>query len=259
MDERLKREGTKSHKQRVEEYNKYLSNLSEHHDMYVSPHACFADREDIVTNALGLTGRVSDLANTWGERGGGREGCWILYFYFGPCVLVPKTWNSRETGQCRIHDCHPVETSVARKGSPVQQIWHIPQSLIRKKHEAIANLFDRRDTSRAHIASMRNAHAPYMKPIPRPDQTPMSTDILFACRRKNSLPIAFVFLFEFFSTNQIRSCKTSPRSKYRENPTTAQPSPAQPTEGGEREIFGIFFLLLKGKWEFISPLPRRRQ
>ncbi|KAL0637928.1 hypothetical protein Q9L58_003006 [Maublancomyces gigas] len=33
MDERLKREGTKSHKQRVEEYNKYLSNLSEHHDM----------------------------------------------------------------------------------------------------------------------------------------------------------------------------------------------------------------------------------
>lgn len=35
MDERLKREGIKSHKQRVEEYNKYLSNLSEHHDMYV--------------------------------------------------------------------------------------------------------------------------------------------------------------------------------------------------------------------------------
>ncbi|KAI5840440.1 hypothetical protein DFP73DRAFT_180833 [Morchella snyderi] len=33
MDERLKREGIKSHKQRVEEYNKYLSNLSEHHDM----------------------------------------------------------------------------------------------------------------------------------------------------------------------------------------------------------------------------------
>lgn len=72
MDERLKREGTKSHKQRVEEYNKYLSNLSEHHDMYVSLHACFADWEDIVTNALGLAGRVSDLANTWGEREGGR-------------------------------------------------------------------------------------------------------------------------------------------------------------------------------------------
>ncbi|KAG0633553.1 hypothetical protein HOY80DRAFT_610662 [Tuber brumale] len=33
MDERLKKEGIKSHKERVEEFNKYLSNLSEHHDM----------------------------------------------------------------------------------------------------------------------------------------------------------------------------------------------------------------------------------
>ncbi|KKZ62792.1 hypothetical protein EMCG_02903 [[Emmonsia] crescens] len=37
LDERLKREGVKTHKERVEELNKYLSNLSEHHDMYVSP------------------------------------------------------------------------------------------------------------------------------------------------------------------------------------------------------------------------------
>jgi hypothetical protein len=36
LDERLKKEGVKTHKQRVEELNKYLSNLSEHHDMYVS-------------------------------------------------------------------------------------------------------------------------------------------------------------------------------------------------------------------------------
>lgn len=35
LDERLKREGIKTHKERVEELNKYLSNLSEHHDMYV--------------------------------------------------------------------------------------------------------------------------------------------------------------------------------------------------------------------------------
>ncbi|EEH48548.2 uncharacterized protein PADG_04627 [Paracoccidioides brasiliensis Pb18] len=35
LDERLKREGFKTHKERVEELNKYLSNLSEHHDMYV--------------------------------------------------------------------------------------------------------------------------------------------------------------------------------------------------------------------------------
>lgn len=34
LDERLKREGgAKTHKQRVEELNKYLSTLSEHHDM----------------------------------------------------------------------------------------------------------------------------------------------------------------------------------------------------------------------------------
>ncbi|KAL9612843.1 MAG: hypothetical protein Q9167_002574 [Letrouitia subvulpina] len=33
LDERLKREGLKTHKERVEELNRYLSNLSEHHDM----------------------------------------------------------------------------------------------------------------------------------------------------------------------------------------------------------------------------------
>ncbi len=35
LNERLKREGIKTHKERVEELNRYLSNLSEHHDMYV--------------------------------------------------------------------------------------------------------------------------------------------------------------------------------------------------------------------------------
>ncbi|TKA22579.1 hypothetical protein B0A50_08149 [Salinomyces thailandicus] len=33
LEERLTREGIKTHKERVEELNKYLSNLSEHHDM----------------------------------------------------------------------------------------------------------------------------------------------------------------------------------------------------------------------------------
>lgn len=33
LHERLAKEGVKTHKQRVEELNKYLSNLSEHHDM----------------------------------------------------------------------------------------------------------------------------------------------------------------------------------------------------------------------------------
>lgn len=35
LHDRLEKEGVKSHKQRVEELNKYLSKLSEHHDMYV--------------------------------------------------------------------------------------------------------------------------------------------------------------------------------------------------------------------------------
>ncbi|KAI4229250.1 MAG: hypothetical protein L6R36_000998 [Xanthoria steineri] len=33
LQDRLKREGTKTHKEKVEEFNHYLSNLSEHHDM----------------------------------------------------------------------------------------------------------------------------------------------------------------------------------------------------------------------------------
>lgn len=33
LEERLRREGRKTHKQRVEELNRYLSRLSEHHDM----------------------------------------------------------------------------------------------------------------------------------------------------------------------------------------------------------------------------------
>lgn len=35
MQERLRRDGSKTHKERVEELNKYLSGLTEHHDMYV--------------------------------------------------------------------------------------------------------------------------------------------------------------------------------------------------------------------------------
>ena len=33
LEERLKRDGVKTHKEKVEELNKYLSGLSEHHDM----------------------------------------------------------------------------------------------------------------------------------------------------------------------------------------------------------------------------------
>jgi protein FAM32A len=37
LEKRLAKEGIKTHKERVEEYNKYLASLSEHHDMYVAP------------------------------------------------------------------------------------------------------------------------------------------------------------------------------------------------------------------------------
>jgi protein FAM32A len=36
LEDRLKRDGVKTHKERVEELNRYLSRLSEHHDMYVT-------------------------------------------------------------------------------------------------------------------------------------------------------------------------------------------------------------------------------
>ncbi|KAG8526955.1 uncharacterized protein KY384_008384 [Bacidia gigantensis] len=41
LNDRLKREGTKTHKERVEELNRYLSNLSEHHDMLQLERECF--------------------------------------------------------------------------------------------------------------------------------------------------------------------------------------------------------------------------
>lgn len=81
MDERLKREGTKSHKQRVEEYNKYLSNLSEHHDMYASLRTYFENWKGVVANILGFIGRVSDLDNTcWGV---GQEAVGFIFLFLG--------------------------------------------------------------------------------------------------------------------------------------------------------------------------------
>lgn len=40
MEKRLAKEGIKTHKERVDEYNKYLASLSEHHDMYVLSRGC---------------------------------------------------------------------------------------------------------------------------------------------------------------------------------------------------------------------------
>jgi protein FAM32A len=60
LNERLKKEGLKTHKERVEELNKYLSGLSEHHDMYVME-SCFTPWSFILTT---LVGRELDLAKT---------------------------------------------------------------------------------------------------------------------------------------------------------------------------------------------------
>lgn len=108
MDERLKREGIKSHKQRVEEYNKYLSNLSEHHDMYVSL-ALLLLEVGRASLTLRLIGPVSDLANTCGGDAA-RElsvvHCICIYIYAYRCscmpvlkalyllVLPPSWWNT---------------------------------------------------------------------------------------------------------------------------------------------------------------------
>ena len=63
LQERLKREGVKTHKERVEELNKYLSGLSEHHDMYVfdmsSPTTWYTKALALVV-ADKLAGRKSD-------------------------------------------------------------------------------------------------------------------------------------------------------------------------------------------------------
>lgn len=41
LEEQLRKDGTKTHKERVEDLNRYLSKLSEHHDMYVKIHGRF--------------------------------------------------------------------------------------------------------------------------------------------------------------------------------------------------------------------------
>lgn len=51
--ERLKREGVKTHKERVEELNKYLSRLSEHHDMYVFSFFYALARHGLTCAAIG--------------------------------------------------------------------------------------------------------------------------------------------------------------------------------------------------------------
>lgn len=61
LNDRLRREGVKTHKERVEELNRYLSTLSEHHDMYVIfPFPFGKDLTDLFN-----LGQKSDRDNTF--------------------------------------------------------------------------------------------------------------------------------------------------------------------------------------------------
>lgn len=66
LQERIQKEGPKTHKQRVEELNKYLSNLSEHHDMYDSPRVLYYSSKIFgksVLTHIDYVGRRLDLDN----------------------------------------------------------------------------------------------------------------------------------------------------------------------------------------------------
>jgi hypothetical protein len=82
----LQKEGVKTHKEKVEELNKYLSNLSEHHDMYV-PFLLGFPFGDRGADDMSITGRELDLDNT--KLGDGRWEVGGLVFF---CVAVIGTW-----------------------------------------------------------------------------------------------------------------------------------------------------------------------
>jgi hypothetical protein len=112
----LQKEGVKTHKEKVEELNKYLSNLSEHHDMYV-PLLLGFRFGDGDTDDMSITGRELDLDNTKLGMGGGRKegSCFFVLWYlvFGvytrparsisggesPC-RYQKSCLARERGVC---------------------------------------------------------------------------------------------------------------------------------------------------------------
>ncbi|KAM0799322.1 hypothetical protein BDR22DRAFT_911353 [Usnea florida] len=85
LDERLKREGTKTHKERVEELNRYLSNLSEHHDMYVS------------LFAPAMTANAPIIANS--PKTQGREHGSNTFLYLGLGSVLDKS----STKQAHVH------------------------------------------------------------------------------------------------------------------------------------------------------------
>jgi hypothetical protein len=78
LHERLQKEGVRTHKEKVEELNKYLSNLSEHHDMYVPfPENVLLEMKWRWLTTLGIIGRGLGRDNTnCLQEGYGRGRCW---------------------------------------------------------------------------------------------------------------------------------------------------------------------------------------
>ncbi|GKZ69307.1 hypothetical protein AnigIFM50267_004502 [Aspergillus niger] len=85
LQERLKREGVKTHKERVEELNKYLSRLSEHHDMYV----CFFSTPPLFPLLQLLVGRKLDRAKrSVLPRGTDR---WLSYHFVSDSLCTSRS------------------------------------------------------------------------------------------------------------------------------------------------------------------------
>lgn len=71
LHERLKREGVKTHKERVEELNRYLSAQSEHHDMFVISLPASASR---LTSTIGLKSVLVKIFSAF------YPGTWPIYW-----------------------------------------------------------------------------------------------------------------------------------------------------------------------------------
>lgn len=83
---KLKKEGVKSHKEKVEEYNKYLASLSEHHDMWVILRRHGGPEDRVLTETQAAYRTRIRLAP--------REGCFTFcHFAFARIYFCTFQWN----------------------------------------------------------------------------------------------------------------------------------------------------------------------
>jgi protein FAM32A len=91
LEERLRREGARTHKERVEELNKYLSGLSEHHDMWVFRVVGLCDADLLAGRG---SGRDKTLLS--GAAGVGSTSA------FGGCAEAGLRCRRRFTSTCAV-------------------------------------------------------------------------------------------------------------------------------------------------------------